>query len=341
VPLPSLVSGPTYELEAEFANALNLPQGAPVKLHGNVVGTVQDIRARDYVARVTLRLREGTPVPRGTRAEVRTTAPMGEAFVELTPPAASTGTPALMRPGQSLPLSSTATAPDVTDLLVALSASVTGGPFADISTIIKQLNVALDGRTGDVHQLLQRLDNLVAGLNAHTADIDRVLDGMDRLGSRLAHDTPTLTRAIDDLTPAVRTLSGQRADLIRLLTRLTRLSTSSRRVIAATRDSLVRQVEEVGPVLATLIAKMDRMRPLMQGVLDFGHALDSATPGDFARFDLTTLLAPGDLSRLPGLSGLPGGGTNPQPGLPTLPGGQDAGSADDPLGLAGLLGGGR
>ena len=298
--MPSQVSGPSYELKAEFRNALNLPKGAPVKLHGNRVGTVQEIKAHDYVAQVTLRLRQDTPVPRGTRAEVRTTAPMGEAFVELTPPEESGVKRGLMlRNGDRLPLSSTTTAPDVSDLLVALSATVTGGPFADISTIIKQLNVALDGRTGDVHQLLPALNTLVTGLNAHTDDIDRVLDGMDRLGSALAADAPTLSRAIDDLTPAIATLSGQRADLMKMLDRLTRLSTVSQRVIGATKESIIRQVNEVGPVLSTLIENMDKMRPLMQGVLDFGAALDSASPGDYARFDLTALLAPGDLSNLP------------------------------------------
>jgi phospholipid/cholesterol/gamma-HCH transport system substrate-binding protein len=348
VPMPSLVSGPSYEVRAEFRNALNLPQGAPVKLDGNVVGTVETIRAEDYVAHVTLKLRQGTPVPRGTRAEVRTTAPMGEAFVELTPPEKATSSAtdaALLRDGDRLPLSATATAPDVTDLLVALSATVTGGPFADISTIIKQLNVALDGHTGDIHQLLARLNTLVSGLNNHTEDIDRVLDGMDRLGSRLAADAPTLSRAIDDLTPAITTLRGQRADLMKLLDRITRLSAVSRRVIGATKESLVRQVNEVGPVLQTLVANMDKMRPLMQGVLDFGRALDSASPGDFARFDLTALLAPGSLSNLPSVPGTPKPGpgtpTPTVPGLPGLPGTSGGtGGAGTLPGLGGLLGGG-
>jgi phospholipid/cholesterol/gamma-HCH transport system substrate-binding protein len=253
----------------------------------------------------------------------------------------------LLHDGDQLPLSSTTTAPDVSDLLVALSATVTGGPFADISTIIKQLNVALDGRTGDVHDLLARLDTLVTGLNAHTDDIDRVLDGMDRLGSSLAHDSPTLSRAIDDLTPAITTLSGQRADLVKMLGRLTALSTVSQRVIEETKDSVVRQVTEVGPVLSTLIDNMDKMRPMLQGILDFGHALDSAEPGDYARFDLTALLAPGDLSNLPGLSGLPSPGspTPTPPGVPGLPGipglpGTGGTGGTDPLGLGGLLGGG-
>ena len=344
VPMPSQVSGPSYELRAEFRNALNLPKGAPVKLNGNRVGTVQEIRARDYVALVTLKLRQDTPVPKGTRAEVRTTAPMGEAFVELTPPQAATDA-AMLRNGDRLPLSSTATAPDVSDLLVALSATVTGGPFADISTIIKQLNVALDGRSGDVQQLLTRLNTLVTGLNAHRDDIDRVLDGMDRLGSALAADAPVLSRAIDDLTPAIATLSGQRADLMKMLDRLTRLSTVSQRVIGATKESIVRQVNEVGPVLSTLIENMDKMRPLMQGVLDFGAALDSASPGDYARFDLTALLAPGDLSNLPIVPSLPGNPTpgSPTPGLPSLPSlpGGGTGGTTNPLDdLTGLLGGG-
>ena len=346
VPMPSQVKGPSYEIEAQFHNALNLPQGAPVKLHGNKVGTVQEIKAKDYVAQVTLRLRKDTPIPEGTKAEVRTTAPMGEAYVELTPPTGASRA-LMLKPGATLPLSDTTTAPDVSDLLVALSATVTGGPFADISTIIKQLNVALDGRTGDVHDLLARLNTLVTGLNAHTDDIDRVLDGMDRLGGALAADSPTLSRAIDDLTPAITTLRGQRADLIKMLGRITDLSTVSQRVINETKDSIVHQVDEVGPVLSTLIANMDKMRPLMQGVLDFGSALDSSTPGDYARFDLTALLAPGDLSNLPGLGSVPKPGSpTPKPptvpgvpglpGLPGLPGASSGGS----LGLGGLLGGG-
>ncbi len=342
VPMPSLVGGPSYRLGAEFSDALNLPQGAPVKLHGNIVGTVERIRARDYVAHVTLRLRDGTPVPLGTRAEVRTTAPMGEAYVELTPPPNAGTSPVLLHEGNRLPLSATTTAPDVTDLLVALSASVTGGPFADISTIVQQLQVALEGRTGDVQDLLSRLNTLVTGLNRHTEDIDRVLDGMDRLGASLARDAPTLARALDDLTPAVQTLSTQRADLVRLLSRLSRLSRASLRVITATSASVLQQLEEVGPVLATLIANMDRMKPLMQGVLDFGAALDSAAPGDYARFELTALLAPGDPSYLPGSpaaggsSQAPGAGPVPKlPGVPGIPGPDLLG------GLSGLLGGGR
>lgn len=312
VPMPSAVSGPSYTVTARFRDALNLPEGAPVKLDGSLIGQVDRIRVRDYVALVTLRLRRGTPVPRGSTAQVRTTAPMGEAYVELDPPDGGTDGGEALGDGDVLPLRATTTAPDVTDLLVALSATVTGGPFADISTIVKQLGVALDGRSGDVQTLLQRLDRLVRGLNAHRRDLDRVLDGMDGLASSLAADAPVIARGIDDLAPAVRTLRRQRADLVRLLGQMSRLSRASRKVVVASRTSLVRQVREVGPVLQTLIDNQDQMRPLLQGVLDFGRALDSASPGDYARFELTALLAPGDVSNL-----VPRGARTGLPGLPT------------------------
>ena len=153
----------------------------------------------------------------------------------------------------------------MTDLLVALSATVTGGPFADISTIIKQLNVALDGRTGDVHALLSQLNTLVTGLNAHTDDIDRVLDGMDRLGSALADDAPVLSRAIDDLTPAITTLARAARRPDEDARPAHPAEHRQPRVIGATKESLVRQVNEVGPVLSTLIAQHGQDAPADAG----------------------------------------------------------------------------
>ena len=65
VPMPSQVTGPSYEVKAEFRNALNLPQGAPVKLRGNRVGTVQEIKAHDYVAAGDAAAAQGHPDPAG------------------------------------------------------------------------------------------------------------------------------------------------------------------------------------------------------------------------------------------------------------------------------------
>ena len=187
VPMPGLVSGPTYTVDAVFENALNLPVQAPVKLDGDTIGEVSSIRVEDYRARVRLRLKDSVALSRGTRAGIRLTSAMGEAFVELVPPA-TPGRP--LRPGDVLGVHATSTAPDTTDLLSALSVVVTGGSFADLQVVVSELRTALHGNTDEARRLLSRLDRMVSGLNQRTRTIDEALDQMDRLSLWLATPGP-------------------------------------------------------------------------------------------------------------------------------------------------------
>ena len=178
VPMPAVVDGPTYELEAVFDSALNLPLQAPVKRDGATIGQVEAIEVDDSQAHVRMQIIESAELPEGSSAEIRLTSPMGTAFVELVD-----GDGAPMRPGSVIPASATNQAPDVSDLLSSMSVVVTGGSYADIKTIVDELNVALTGNADDVRRLLHRLDATLGSLQAHTAEFDRALDGMHRLAS--------------------------------------------------------------------------------------------------------------------------------------------------------------
>ena len=72
-----------YKLTAVFANALNLPMKAKVKLAGADVGQVESMVARNYTAVTTLRISDGVQLPRGSTAELRTATPLGDVFVAL------------------------------------------------------------------------------------------------------------------------------------------------------------------------------------------------------------------------------------------------------------------
>jgi phospholipid/cholesterol/gamma-HCH transport system substrate-binding protein len=170
VPMPKLVSGPTYRITAEFSDALNLPVDAPVKMDGATVGQVAAVEPGDYVALVTLAIAEDVELAGNSRAEIRLTSPMGTSFVQLLP--GRKGEP--LRDGDVISLRRTSEAPDISDLLNALSTVVTGGSFHDISTIIKQLNVALTGNTDSVQQLFRRLDRAVTRFNDELPTLDRL-----------------------------------------------------------------------------------------------------------------------------------------------------------------------
>ncbi|HWJ09920.1 MAG TPA: MlaD family protein [Nocardioides sp.] len=286
VPLPALVDGPTYELTVEFEDALNLPVDAPVKLEGATVGQVTAVEAGDYVAEVELALSSTVRLTDTARAEIRLTSPMGTAFVQLFP--GTDGAP--LAAGDTLPAAATGSAPDVTDLLSALSTVVTGGSFSDISTIITQLNVALSGNAGDVRRLLARLDTAVTDLNADFPRVDRLTAALDRLTTRLAGDLPEVTRSLNDLTDLVTSFDRQRADLVAAMESLHRFDAVATPLTRAVKADLVGQLEDMRPVLRTLLAGRDDIDGVMRGLVAFAGGSDEAAPGDFVNFDLTVLL---------------------------------------------------
>ena len=285
VPMPGLVDGPTYELTVEFADALNLPVDAPVKLDGATVGQVTEVRAGDYVAEVDIALSEDVQLRDTSRAEIRLTAPMGSAFVQLFPGRRGE----VLARGSTLPVSATGSAPDVTDLLTALSTVVTGGSFGDISTIIRQLNVALTGNAADVRRLLTRLDDAVTDLNADFPRLDRLTRALDRLTTRLVADLPAITGSLTDLTALVTSLDEQRVELVAAMESLRRFDAVATPLTAAVRADLVRQLEDMQPVVRTLVRSRKDLDGVLNGLVAFSRGSDAAAPGDFVNFDLTFL----------------------------------------------------
>ena len=77
------MGGPTYRVVAMFEDALNLADGAPVKLHGVTIGRVREVTPDNFTAKVSLELRESTPIHDGATARLRATTPLGELFVQI------------------------------------------------------------------------------------------------------------------------------------------------------------------------------------------------------------------------------------------------------------------
>lgn len=290
VPLPSKVRGETYPLSADFASALNLPPASPVKLEGRTVGEVTKVTTSDYVAHVSFEIMENTKIPTGSRAEVRLTAPVGEAFVALVPP--TKPTTGVLAAGTTIGLERTTTAPDTTDLLTGVSAAVTGGSYADLKVVVNELATAMDGSSTTVRHLLREVDGLVTSTNRHRDDIDAGLDVLDRLTASLADDTELIASSIKKLDPAIRTLQQHEDKAVELLIALDRIEETSRATVDGMRGRLRAQLKDTRTLVDAVIAERDQIRPLMTGISGFADSLDRATPGDFAMFDLTFNVIP-------------------------------------------------
>jgi phospholipid/cholesterol/gamma-HCH transport system substrate-binding protein len=72
LPLPgSKLGGDVYQVRATFDQALNLAQGAQVRVNGVAVGRVNAVEAKNYQAVVTMDIREGTEIPADSTARLR------------------------------------------------------------------------------------------------------------------------------------------------------------------------------------------------------------------------------------------------------------------------------
>jgi phospholipid/cholesterol/gamma-HCH transport system substrate-binding protein len=288
VPLPSIVSGPTYQVTAVFSDALGLPDQAAVKMDGAVVGEVETVQADGYTARVRMKIRQSVTLPSNVHAEIQFSSPMGEAFVALTLPATSA---APLHDGGVIGVASTDAAPSATDLLATLSTVVSGGTFADLSTIVQQLKIALAGNTGNVRSLIENLDGSLRALNAHTATFDAALTNIDRLSKGLASDRGLLSAAIAGFEPTVRVLRSQTDQALQLMAELRSLSASGQQTIAAGRAHMISVARSLGPILDTLTRNQAVFPKIFQGIEAFGRASDSAGYGLYANFDLTTIFS--------------------------------------------------
>lgn len=349
LPLPGNgVGGETIEITVRFDEALNLSQGAQVKVNGVSSGKVREVTTKDFKAIATLEVKKSAQVRADASARLRYTTPLGELFVDVTNPAEG---PQIKDGGTLDPKRST-TAPTVEDALSSASLLVNGGGLNQLQTVTDQLNQAIGGREDTVRELLDRANTFLEGANATTGDIDRALRALAAV-SRIANaNRQTVRDALRDIRPAAEVLRENTPELTVLLQKLTEFSATANDVVGQTRSQIVQMVRQVSPVLQEFLDSRAILGPSLRALVGASAVLNDVVPGDYANLKLAI-----DFSGLnpPDILGPGGGGSTGTNGDGTggLLGGLTAGNAGgggsgglagalgDLLGLGALLGGGR
>lgn len=268
VPLPApSVGAESYTLTATFANGLNLPLKAKVRLSGADVGEVVSMQAKDYTAVVTMAVRKGVQLPVGSVAELRTATPLGDVFVAIKPP--PTPGPELLADGDTLGLGSTASAATVEAVLSSAAVLVNGGVVRDLTKVVNGLGRAA-GDNGDTFgDLVRQSTRLAETLSGRSEQIQTTLDDTAAL-------IDTMNRrqdAIDDLlgaaSPALGAVDvGQVADLVgtagdvsQQLSRFPSLQGTDTRSTVGDLNALSRAFNDVVLSPDTSMAAINRMLP--------------------------------------------------------------------------------
>jgi phospholipid/cholesterol/gamma-HCH transport system substrate-binding protein len=239
-------SSPGYELSATFENAATLRETAPVRIAGVNVGEVTDVEAAGDAAKVTFTVSdEGQPIHSDAEIEIRPRLFLeGNFFLDVRP-----GSPSApeLEDGSAIPITQTATAVQLDEVLTALQAPQRRG----LQRLLEGFGTALTYQPTPADDATQ--DVIVQGETAAES-----LNDAFRYGGPAGRSTAIVADALRgeqprDLARMIRAtgvvfqkLSSREADLQDLVTNLNVTAGA----FASESENLSRSIALLGPTLS-------------------------------------------------------------------------------------------
>jgi phospholipid/cholesterol/gamma-HCH transport system substrate-binding protein len=254
-----------FTVTAYFQNVLDLVPQSAVKVNDVAEGKVTSIsltRCKDatgashWCAKVKMSVNGKVDLPSNSHAEVQQTSLLGEKYVQLIAPSLAQASSHKLGNGSQIPFVDTQSAPEVEQVLGALSLLLNNGGLTQIQNIADELNKALGTpeRQQAVRSLITDLTTFVGTLDKQKNDITTALDSVDTLAITLNRQKQVLTSALDTFPAALRVLNQERGKLVTLLSSLSNLGTVATRVINSTQSQLVTSLKALDPVMVRLAA---------------------------------------------------------------------------------------
>jgi phospholipid/cholesterol/gamma-HCH transport system substrate-binding protein len=291
-----------YSLTIQFANVLDLVPQSQVKVNDVAVGKVTDIALQDcrdpntgstlWCAKVKVQVNGNVHLPANASAAVQQTSLLGEKYVALIPPPSAKAAKARLANGSLIPIARTRSAPEVEQVLGALSLLLNNGGLSQIKAIATELDRALGttGRQQAAKDLLKQLNTFVGTLDSQKDDITTALSNIDQLAKTLNDQKGVITEALDTYPQALHVLSQERGNLVRLLQNLSRLGVVATRVINATQTDFVSSLKALRPVLLQLTAAGSALPKSLRILGTFPFPLGvtrQIIKGDYANLNVT------------------------------------------------------
>ncbi|WP_280265169.1 MCE family protein [Nocardia wallacei] len=288
------ISGRTYEVTVELADAQNLVGNSPVKAENAVIGNIARITSRGWTASLRLDIDADAHLPANVTARLAQTSVLGSQYLELSVPPGQqpTGT---LKAGDVIPLARTSQYPSTEEVLSALSLVLNGSGLQQIQTVTTELNRVLDGRQTSLRSLIDNLQAFVSGLDQQKADIVAAIDGLDRLGSELAAQTGTIEDGIDSLAPAIAVVNDQQQQLTTMLNRVGDFGSVATRVLNAGSADLHANIAALQPALTQLAQAGDKIPEALKIAATVPFPVmttERALRGDYMNLFLTLDVSP-------------------------------------------------
>lgn len=253
VPLPGTAghgSG-SFSIQAQLPDVGNLEQNSRVQVGDVTIGTVTRIERQDWHALLTMTLDGDVDLPANATATIGQTSLLGSLHVELAPPVDVRPEGKLVD-GSLIPLSSAGTYPSTEQTLAAISLLLNGGGIGQVQDITAALSTALSGREDDLRSLIKQLDAFTSRVNSQTDDIIAAAESLNSMVGQYADQKPVVDKALTTIPGALKVLTDERQNLVDALDLIGRFSALAADSANLTKESLVKELKDLGPVLESL-----------------------------------------------------------------------------------------
>jgi phospholipid/cholesterol/gamma-HCH transport system substrate-binding protein len=253
LPMPGTQGhGPgSYVIQAQMPDVSNLQPNSRVRVADVTVGTVTKIERQGWHALLTMRLNSDVDLPANVTAKIGQTSLLGSLHIELAP-AADAPPQGKLQDGSLIPLSAAGAYPTTEQTLAALSMVLNGGGLGQVQDITQAFSTAFGGREQDVRSMIGQLDTFTGHLNEQVGDIIAATDSLNQLVGKFAAQQPVLDRALKTIPDALAVLNGERDNLVDAADQLGKFSALTVDTVDKTKENLVKELKEVGPVLESL-----------------------------------------------------------------------------------------
>jgi phospholipid/cholesterol/gamma-HCH transport system substrate-binding protein len=241
----------SFVIQAQMPDVNNIQQNSRVRVADVNVGTVTKIERQGWHALLTMRLNGDVILPENSTITIGLTSLLGSLHIELAPP---TDAPphGRLHNGSLIPLSQGGAFPSTEQTLAALSVVLNGGGLAQVQDITEAFSTAFRGREQDLRSMITQLDTFTRNVNEQTGDIIAATESLNNLVGQFAAQQPVLDHAIETIPDALAVLSRERQNLVEAADQFGKFSALTVDSVNKTKDNLVKELHDVGPVLESL-----------------------------------------------------------------------------------------
>lgn len=240
-----------FQVQAQLPQVTNLERNSRVRVGDVTVGNVSNIERQGWHALVTMTLNGNVELPANATVKIGQTSLLGTLHIELAPPVDEEPKGKLQN-GSLIPLENDASYPTTEQTLAAVSMLFNGGGLGQVHDITRAFSTAFKGREQDMRSFLEQLNLFVGELDGQKHDIIAATDSLNAVSGQFAAQKPVVDKALQTIPDALAVINDERGDLTEAFAEFGEFSELAADAVNRSKDNVVRELDDVGPVLKSL-----------------------------------------------------------------------------------------